>query len=84
MAADTLRLYIEHGTIRHSVNFPDTNLPEVSQSCIRITIVNENKPGVLAKVTEVFANHNMNITQQINHSRGPIAYNVVVSTPYIR
>ena len=81
MAAETLRLYIEHGTIRHSVNFPDTNLPEVKQSCIRITVVNENKPGVLSKITEVFANHNMNITQQINQSRGSIAYNVIDVDP---
>lgn len=81
MAAETLRMYIEHGTVRHSVNFPDTNLPEVEQSCIRITVVNENKPGVLSKITEVFARHNMNITQQINQSRGPIAYNVIDVDP---
>jgi len=81
MAADTLRLYIEKGTVRHSVNFPDTNLPEVDQSCIRITVVNENKPGVLSKITEVFAKHNMNITQQINQSRGNIAYNVIDVDP---
>lgn len=81
MAADTLRLYIEHGTVRHSVNFPDTNLPEIDKSCIRITVVNKNQPGVLSKITEVFANHNMNITQQINHSRGGIAYNVIDIDP---
>lgn len=81
MAADTLRLYIEHGTVRHSVNFPDTNLPEIDKSCIRITVVNKNQPGVLSKITEVFANHNMNITQQINHSRGAIAYNVIDVDP---
>lgn len=81
MAADTLRLYIEHGTIRHSVNFPDTNLAEIEQSCIRVTVVNQNKAGVLSKITEVFAKHNMNITQQINQSRGEIAYNVIDIDP---
>lgn len=81
MAADTLRLYIEHGTVRHSVNFPDTNLPEIEESCIRITVVNKNIPGVLSKITEVFAKHNMNITQQVNHSRGDIAYNVIDVDP---
>jgi D-3-phosphoglycerate dehydrogenase len=81
MAAETLRLYIEHGTVRHSVNFPDTNLNEIDQSCIRITVVNENKPGVLSKITEVFAKHNMNIVQQINQSRGAIAYNVIDVDP---
>jgi D-3-phosphoglycerate dehydrogenase len=34
-------------------------------------------PGKLAHITEVFANANLNILQQINHSRGDIAYNVI-------
>mmetsp|Transcript_208 Transcript_208/g.457 ORF Transcript_208/g.457 Transcript_208/m.457 type:complete len:477 (+) Transcript_208:238-1668(+) len=76
MAAETLRLYLEHGTIRHSVNFPDASLPERNPDHIRITVVNENKPGVLSAITEVFAKHNLNITQQINHSKDDVAYTV--------
>lgn len=77
MAAETLRLYLEHGTVRHSVNFPDASLPERSAGHIRITVVNENKPGVLNSITEVFAKYNLNIVQQINHSKDAIAYNVI-------
>lgn len=77
MAAETLRLYLEHGTVRHSVNFPDASLPERDENHIRVTVVNENKPGVLSKITEVFAKYNLNIMQQINHSRDNIAYNVI-------
>ena len=77
MAAETIRKYLESGTIRHSVNFPDTNLPEQDTGCIRVTVVNKNVPGMLSKITEVFANHNMNIVQQINQSRDMIAYTVV-------
>lgn len=81
MAAETIRKYLETGTIRHSVNFPDTALPEAEKGCIRITVVNKNSPGMLSKVTEVFARHDINIQQQINHSRGDVAYNVIDADP---
>ena len=77
MAAETLRLYLEHGTVRHSVNFPDASLPERQPGHTRITVVNENKPGVLNSITEVFAKYELNIVQQINHSRDQVAYNVI-------
>lgn len=32
---------------------------------------------MLAHISEAFAQHNLNILQQINQSRGEIAYNVV-------
>jgi D-3-phosphoglycerate dehydrogenase len=77
MAAETIRQYIEDGTIRHSVNFPSTNMPNREENCIRVTVINENKPGMLSKITEVFANAQLNIVQQVNHSQGGIAYNVI-------
>ena len=81
MAADTIRDYIEHGTVRNSVNFPATNLEERGENTIRITVVNSNKPGVLSKITDVFAKAGVNIIQQINQSRGDIAYNVLDVDP---
>lgn len=77
MAADTIRNFLETGTIRNSVNFPDTTLEAQKEGTVRITVVNKNLPGMLAHITEVFANANLNILQQINHSRGDIAYNVI-------
>ena len=81
MAAETIQQYLQNGTIRHSVNFPDTNLPVQEEDCVRFTVVNKNIPGMLSKITEVFAKHNINITQQVNHSRGDIAYNVIDFDP---
>merc|ERR1719409_1873636 len=77
MAADTIKDFLEHGTIRNSVNFPDTSLPEKDADTVRFTIVNENHPGLLAGITEAFAKSGLNIVQQINHSRGAVAYNVL-------
>lgn len=81
MAAETIRDYIETGTIRNSVNFPSTSLPDRPENTIRFTVVNENKPGMLAQITEAFARANLNIVQQINQSRGQVAYNVLDIEP---
>ena len=81
MAAETLRQYLEDGTIRHSVNFPDTTIGKRDPSIIRMSVVNQNIPGMLSKVTEAIAGHNINIVQQINHSRGDVAYNVIDIDP---
>lgn len=77
MAADTIREFLETGTIVNSVNFPATSLPDQPDSSVRFTVVNKNVAGMLAQMTEAFAEANLNILQQINHSRGDIAYNVL-------
>mmetsp|Transcript_10487 Transcript_10487/g.10558 ORF Transcript_10487/g.10558 Transcript_10487/m.10558 type:complete len:129 (+) Transcript_10487:619-1005(+) len=82
MAADTIRDYLETGTIRNSVNFPPTALPDRPDDSIRFTLVNRNQPGMLAKIAEVFGKSGLNIIQQINHSRDTIAYNVIDINPH--
>jgi len=81
MAAETIMEYIEHGTIRNSVNFPSTNLPARNESIIRVTVVNKNIPGMLSKITDCISKTGINIAQQINQSRGDIAYNVIDLDP---
>mmetsp|Transcript_7172 Transcript_7172/g.12667 ORF Transcript_7172/g.12667 Transcript_7172/m.12667 type:complete len:472 (-) Transcript_7172:307-1722(-) len=77
MAAQTIRDFLETGTIRNSVNFPATSLSAAPEHSVRFTVVTKNKPGMLAHISEVFAVDELNILQQINQSRGEIAYNVV-------
>ena len=77
MAADTIRDFLETGTIRNSVNFPSASLPSRPENSIRFTVVTQNVPGMLAHISETFAGSNLNILQQINQSRGNVAYNVV-------
>jgi D-3-phosphoglycerate dehydrogenase / 2-oxoglutarate reductase len=81
MAAETIREFLEHGTIRNSVNFPNTSMPERHERIVRITVVNKNQPGMLSKITDCFARAGVNIAQQINQSRGEIAYNVIDLDP---
>lgn len=77
MAAETIRDFLENGTIKNSVNFPAAAMGGRPDKSVRFTIVNKNAPGTLAKITEIFGQNNMNILQQLNTSRGDIAYNVV-------
>mmetsp|Transcript_10219 Transcript_10219/g.14917 ORF Transcript_10219/g.14917 Transcript_10219/m.14917 type:complete len:486 (-) Transcript_10219:57-1514(-) len=77
MAADTIRDFLETGTIKNSVNFPDTSLSDRPENAVRFTVVNKNLPGMLALITEAFAQSQLNILQQVNHSRGEVAYNVL-------
>ena len=77
MAADTIRDFLETGTIVNSVNFPNTSLPDAPENSVRFSVVNKNIAGMLAHITEAFAEANLNILQQINQSRGDIAYNVM-------
>jgi D-3-phosphoglycerate dehydrogenase len=77
MAVDTIRDFLETGTIRNSVNFPATSLSDKPDGAVRFTVVNKNLPGMLAQITEVFASEKLNILQQINQSKGDIAYNVL-------
>lgn len=77
MAADTIRDFLEKGTIKNSVNFPNASLGEAPENSIRFTVVTKNQPGMLAHISEVFADNKLNILQQINQSRGDVAYNVV-------
>lgn len=78
MAAETLMDFLETGTIRNSVNFPTTILaPHVNSSGARLTIVNKNIPGALGEITSFLGSKGVNILQQINTSRDPVAYTVI-------
>ena len=77
MAAETIKCYLENGTIKNSVNFPATSVPDRHEGSIRMTVINKNKPGMLASITEIFAESGLNVLQQVNQSRGDVAYNVL-------
>ena len=77
MAAETIRIFLETGTIRHSVNFPEVKLAPRNDSTCRVCVINKNVPGALADITNIFADAKINVLQQVNASRGDIAYNVI-------
>jgi D-3-phosphoglycerate dehydrogenase len=78
MVIRNIRNYLEFGIIEHSINFPDTFLPPPQQSdCHRIIIINQNKPGVIAHVTQKISESGYNIERMVNTSRENIAVNLI-------
>lgn len=78
MAADTIKDFLETGSIRNSVNFPQTVLEKKAGLLGgRLCIVNKNEAGVLGQITTFIGSKKLNIEQQINTSKGDIAYTVL-------
>eukprot|EP00472_Partenskyella_glossopodia_P012423 CAMPEP_0197531078 /NCGR_PEP_ID=MMETSP1318-20131121/33966_1 /TAXON_ID=552666 /ORGANISM="Partenskyella glossopodia, Strain RCC365" /LENGTH=463 /DNA_ID=CAMNT_0043087163 /DNA_START=146 /DNA_END=1537 /DNA_ORIENTATION=+ len=77
MAAEQIIDFLETGSIKNSVNFPNCSLTPKDNKSSRLCIVNENHPGVLGSITTFLGEKGINITQQINHSRDNLAYTVV-------
>ena len=75
MAADQLIDYLENGNIKNSVNFPAVTM-ERAGTC-RLTFANQNVAGVLGEVLSVFTEHQVNVVDMVNKSRGDVAYNII-------
>jgi len=75
MVADTVRGYLENGLIRHSVNFPDADLPRMD--AYRITIANANVPNMVGQISTSLGDASLNIADLLNKSRGNLAYTIV-------
>ena len=76
MAANQLMDYLEHGHIVNSVNFPAVSMGRTAGTT-RITFSNDNVSGVLGHVLSVLADHNVNVIDMINKSRGELAFNII-------
>ena len=76
MAVREIMEYMEYGTIRNSVNYPDCDAG-VCESGKRITICHKNIPNMLTQFTGLFSSENINISNMINKSKGDFAYTVL-------
>jgi D-3-phosphoglycerate dehydrogenase len=75
MVVDNLRDYLENGTIRHAVNFPEAELPGVG--AWRLTIANANVPNMVGQISSCLGDAGLNIADLLNKSRGELAYTIV-------
>ena len=75
MVADQVRDFLEHGTVRNSVNFPEMYMPRNGGH--RMTVVNSNVPHMIERITTAIANANINISDLLNKSRDQIACTLV-------
>ena len=75
MAAEQLMDFLNNGNIVNSVNYPQTRMAR--DGGYRITFSNENVPRVLGAVLSVLADHDINVIDLVNKSRGDMAYNII-------
>ena len=75
MVADNLRNYLENGIIRHSVNFPEADIPRVGAH--RLTIANANVPNMVGQISTILGDAGLNIEDLLNKSREDVAYTIV-------
>ncbi len=80
MAAEQIRDYLEHGTVRNSVNFPAMDMPR-NGGC-RMLIINANVPHMIERISAAIARMDINILDMLNRSKGDIACTLIdISCP---
>ena len=82
MAVEEVCEYLENGNIINSVNFPGVNQARMSKT--RLCIINKNVPNILANISKLFADHNVNIENMVNRSRGEYAYTLIDTNDEVR
>lgn len=65
--------FMNEGKTHTSVNFPDLQPPRVNNAH-RLIHIHENVPGILAKINDVFAQHNINIVGEFLVTNNQIGY----------
>ena len=72
MAAFEIQEYLEKGTIRNSVNFPNLKVPY--EGGYRICMIHKNTQGMIGSITNVLSAEGANIENMGNRSKGDYAY----------
>ena len=75
MVVEQVRDYLENGSVRNSVNFPEMMMPR--SAGYRLAIVNENVPNMLGQLSTCMADAGLNILDMLNKSRNELAYTLV-------
>ena len=76
MVANQIRDFLENGSIRHSVNFPELIIP-ASEVGERLAIANHNVPNIVGQISSALGEAGLNILDLFNKSRGDYAYTLV-------
>jgi len=76
MAVQQMKNFLEYGNIKNSVNLPDIKLSMTNDTKFRLTVINNNNPGVISHISNILHDNNINILQQVNKSKDAIAYSI--------
>ena len=75
MAADELMDYIERGTIRNSVNFPNAELAKTGDALV--CVLHKNVPALISQITTAVSDKGANIENMVNKSKKDWAYTML-------
>ena len=73
MACQEIMDYIENGNITNSVNYPACDAG-ICKSEGRISVIHKNVAGVINKISDTFAQKNINIANMVSKAKGDYAY----------
>jgi len=77
MAVKELSNYLKYGNVVHSVNFPNIESTPGDKVQNRLIVINQDVPGMIALVSNIFGNHHVNIASYLNQSNGVVGYNII-------
>ena len=77
MAVKELSTYLKYGNVVHSVNFPNIESIPGDKIHSRLIVINKDVPGMIALVSKIFGNYNINIASYLNQSNGTVGYNII-------
>ncbi len=75
--AGKLIKYSDNGSTLSAVNFPEVSLPEHGETVSRLLHIHENRPGVLTRINQIFAEQSINIAAQYLQTTPQIGYVVI-------
>lgn len=75
--AGKLVKYSDNGSPLSAVNFPEVSLPKHGERVSRLLHIHENRPGVLTRINQIFAEQGINIAAQYLQTTPEIGYVVI-------
>lgn len=77
MAVKEISNYLKYGNVIHSVNFPNIESTPSDNTRCRLIVINKDVPGMIAFVSNIFGDFNVNIASYLNQSNGTVGYNII-------
>jgi len=84
MAVEQVKDYLEYGIVKNSVNLPAVDGRPAENIKVRLCIINQDVPNMIAEITHVIGAAGVNIVSFKNESNGKLGYNLIdldVSVP---
>jgi len=75
--AGKLAKYSDNGSTLSAVNFPEVSLPEHGERVSRLLHIHENRPGIMTRINQIFAEQSINIAAQYLQTTPDIGYVVI-------